>query len=144
MDRPPFDPKAFLAMVGEGRSIGRYRKGQLVFSQEDPADAVFYIQSGKVKVTVVSEHGKEAVVAILEADEFFGEACLAGQTLRIATVAAMTESVIVRLEKAAGFSALKQTSSISYSIRVRNVSPGCSCCWRTLARTANRSRSSPK
>jgi len=96
-----FDPKTFLAMVGEGRTIGTYRKNQLVFSQGDPADEVFYIQSGKVKVTVVSEHGKEAVVAILEADEFFGEACLAGQTLRIATVAALTESVIVQLEKAA-------------------------------------------
>lgn len=88
-------------MVGDGRSIGSYRKGQLVFSQEDPSDAVFYIQSGKVKITVASEHGKEAVIAILDTDEFFGEACLAGQTLRIATVEAMTESVIVRLEKAA-------------------------------------------
>ena len=101
MERPPFDPKAFLAMVGEGRSIGRYRKGQVVFAQEDPSDAVYYIQSGKVKITVVSEHGKEAVVALLEAEEFFGEACLAGQALRISTVAAMMESVVVRLEKGA-------------------------------------------
>ena len=101
MHPAPFDPKAFLAMVGEGRSIGTYRKGQLVYSQGEPADEVFYIQSGKVKVTVVSEHGKEAVVAIFQADEFFGEACLAGQAVRIATVTAMTESVIVRLEKAA-------------------------------------------
>jgi CRP/FNR family cyclic AMP-dependent transcriptional regulator len=96
-----FSPKAFLAKVGEGRSIGTYRKGQVVFSQGDPADAVFYVQKGKVKITVVSDQGKEAVVAILEADEFFGEACLAGQAQRIATVAAMTETVIVRLEKAA-------------------------------------------
>ena len=96
-----FDPKAFLAMVGEGRSIGTYRKGQLIYSQGEPADEVFYIQSGKVKVTVVSEHGKEAVVAIFQAEGFFGEACLAGQVLRIATVTAMTESVIVRLEKTA-------------------------------------------
>ena len=63
--RPSFDPKSFLAMVGEGRSIGEYRKDAIVFSQGDPADAVFYIQSGKVKVTVVSEQGKEAVVAML-------------------------------------------------------------------------------
>jgi CRP/FNR family transcriptional regulator, cyclic AMP receptor protein len=77
--RPSFDPKSFLAMVGEGRSLGTYRKGQIVFSQGDPADAVFYIQKGKVKVTVISEQGKEAVVAILEADEFFGEGCLAGR-----------------------------------------------------------------
>jgi CRP/FNR family transcriptional regulator, cyclic AMP receptor protein len=99
--RRSFDPKSFLAKVGEGRSIARYRKDQIVFSQGDPADAVFYIQKGKMKVTVVSEQGKEAVVAILGPDEFFGEACLAGQVQRIATVATMTESVIVRMEKAA-------------------------------------------
>jgi CRP/FNR family cyclic AMP-dependent transcriptional regulator len=99
--RRSFDPKAFLAKVGEGRSIARYRNNQIVFSQGDPADAVFYIQKGKLKVTVVSEQGKEAVVAILGPDEFFGEACLAGQVQRIATVATMTESVIVRMEKAA-------------------------------------------
>jgi CRP-like cAMP-binding protein len=70
--RPSFDPKSFLAKVGEGRSIGKYRKDQIVFSQGDPADAVFYIQEGKVKVTVVSEHGKEAVVAVLGTNDFFG------------------------------------------------------------------------
>jgi len=99
--RPPFDPKAFLAMVGEGRGIGRYRKGEIVVSQGDPADAVFYIERGKVKLTVVSEQGKEVVVAMLETNDFFGEGCLAGQARRIATVAAMTDSIIVRLEKAA-------------------------------------------
>ena len=97
--RPSFNPKSFLAKVGEGRSIGKYRKEQIVFSQGDPADAVFYIQKGKVKITVVSEQGKEAVVAILGANEFFGEGCLAGQVQRIASVATMTDSVIVRLEK---------------------------------------------
>jgi CRP/FNR family cyclic AMP-dependent transcriptional regulator len=71
------------------------------FSQGDPADSVFYIQRGKVKVTVVSEQGKEAVVAILGTNDFFGEGCLTNQALRIATVATLTESVIVRLEKAA-------------------------------------------
>ncbi len=99
--RPSFNPKSFLAMVGEGRGIGEYHKGEIVFSQGDPTDAVFYIQSGKVKVTVVSEQGKEAVVAMLGTNDFFGEGCLAGQARRIATVAAMTDSVIVRLEKAA-------------------------------------------
>ncbi len=99
--RPSFDPKSFLAKVGEGRSIGKYRKDQIVFSQGDPADAVFYIQKGKTKVTVVSEQGKEAVVAVLGADEFFGEGCLAGQPQRIANVATMADSVIMRLEKAA-------------------------------------------
>ena len=71
-----FSPKTFLAKVGEGRSIRTYRKGEIVFSQGDPADEVFYLQKGKVKVTVISEQGKEAVVAILEGDEFFGEGCL--------------------------------------------------------------------
>src|SRR3984893_956232 len=99
--RPSFDPKSFLAMVGEGRGIGEYHKDQIVFSQGDPADAVFYIQSGKVKVTVVSEQGKEAVVAMLGTNDFFGEGCLAGQALRMATVLTMMDSVIVRLEKAA-------------------------------------------
>ena len=73
---PSFDPKSFLAKVGEGRSIGKYRKNQIVFSQGDLADSVFYIQKGKVKVTVISEQGKEAVVAILGPDEFCGEGCL--------------------------------------------------------------------
>lgn len=96
-----FDPKAFLAKVGEGRSIGKYRKNQPVFAQGEPADAVFFIQKGKVKITVVSEQGKEAVVAILNADDFFGEGCLAGQPRRMATVTTMTDCAIMRLEKAA-------------------------------------------
>ena len=111
--RPSFDPKSFLAMVGEGRSLGRYRKGQIVFSQGDPADEVFYIQKGKVKVTVISERGKEAVVAILAADEFFGEGCLAGQAQRIATVAAIADSVIMRLEKAAIVRVIHQEPAFS-------------------------------
>src|SRR5437660_7979790 len=93
--RASFDPKSFLTKVGEGRTIGKYRKDQIVFSQGDPANAVFYIQRGKAKVTVISEQGKEAVVAILGADEFFGEACLAGQAQRISTVSIITDSVIM-------------------------------------------------
>jgi CRP-like cAMP-binding protein len=99
--RPSFDPKSFLAKVGDGRRIGKYRKDETIFSQGDLADSVFYIQRGKVKVTVVSEQGKEAVVAILGANEFFGEGCLAGQVQRIATVATLADSVIMQLEKAA-------------------------------------------
>jgi CRP/FNR family transcriptional regulator, cyclic AMP receptor protein len=106
--RGSFNPKSFLAKVGEGRSIGAYRKDQIVFSQGDPADAVYYIQKGKVKVTVVSEQGKEAVVAILGTNDFFGEGCLAGQALRIATVASITDCVIVRLEKAAILSVIHE------------------------------------
>ena len=101
-DRPrtPFDAKSFLAMIGEGRSNARYRKEEIVFSQGDVADAVFFIQKGKVKVGVVSEQGKEAVIALLAKGDFFGEGCLAGQTRRMATAQAMTDCVIVRLEKA--------------------------------------------
>ena len=96
----PFDPKVFLATVNGGRSISKYRMNQKVFSQGTPADAVFYIQKGKVKVTVLSEQGKEAVVAVLGPDEFCGEGCLTGQPLRLATATAMTEGEIMRLEKA--------------------------------------------
>jgi len=99
--RPPFNPKSFLARVGEGRSIDRFGKNQSVFSQGDPANAIFYIQKGKAKATVVSAQGKEAVVAILGPNEFFGEGCLAGQAQRMATVTAMTDCVIMRLEKTA-------------------------------------------
>jgi CRP/FNR family cyclic AMP-dependent transcriptional regulator len=111
--RSSFDPKAFLAKVGVGRSIDRYRKDQIVFSQGDPANAVFYIERGEVKFTVVSEQGKEAVVAILGTNQFFGEGCLAGQAQRIATVVTMTDSVIVRLEKAAIVRVIHQEPTFS-------------------------------
>jgi CRP/FNR family cyclic AMP-dependent transcriptional regulator len=101
-----FDPKAFLAKVGEGKTISKYRKEQIVFSQGEVADAVFYIQEGQVKLTVVSEQGKEAVVAILGPDQFFGEGCLNGHPLRIATTRAIDECLITRLEKAAMVAAL--------------------------------------
>jgi CRP/FNR family transcriptional regulator, cyclic AMP receptor protein len=95
----PFDPKVFLSKVDGGRTISTYRKNQNVYAQGDPADAVFYIQSGKAKKTVVSEQGKEAVVALLGTGDFFGEGCLRGETLRLAAVFAMTESVIMRILK---------------------------------------------
>ena len=94
-----FDPKIFLANVGQGKTIIKYSKDQIVFSQGDIADAVFYIQQGKVKLTVISRQGKEAVVAILEAGQFFGEGCLNGHPLRIATTRAMDECVVTHLEK---------------------------------------------
>ena len=77
----PFDPKVFLSKVNGGRTISDYRKDQIVYRQGDPADSVFFIQSGKVKKTVVSEQGKEAVVALLGTGDFFGEGCLAGEAL---------------------------------------------------------------
>jgi len=99
-EKLPFDPKVFLSKVNGGRSVSEYRKDQIVYRQGDPADSVFFIQSGKVKKTVVSEQGKEAVVALLGTDDFFGEGCLAGEVLRLATVSVMTKSVIVRISKA--------------------------------------------
>jgi CRP-like cAMP-binding protein len=111
--RPSFDPKSFLARVGDGRSIRKYPKGQVVFSQGDPGDAVFYIQKGRAKLTVVSEHGKEVVIAILGVEEFFGEGCLAGQAQRIATVTTMTDSVIARLEKSTIIQVIHQEPAFS-------------------------------
>ena len=96
----PFNPQEFLAKVNGGQRIFDYRKDQTVFRQGDPADAVFYIQSGKAKKTVVSEQGKEAVVALLGPDDFFGEGCLAGEALRLSSVTALTKCVIARISKA--------------------------------------------
>jgi CRP-like cAMP-binding protein len=97
--KPPFDPQIFLAKVGTGRKIMDYGNGEVVFSQGDHADAIFYLQKGKLKLTVVSDQGKEAVIAILEACDFFGEGCLAGHIKRMATATAMTGCVAARLEK---------------------------------------------
>jgi CRP/FNR family cyclic AMP-dependent transcriptional regulator len=107
--RPHFDPKAFLAKVGEGRTIATYGEGQTIFAQEDPADAVFFIQKGRVKVTILSAGGKVAVLAILDAGEFFGEGCLNGHPLRMSTVVTMTACSITRLEKAAMIEVLHES-----------------------------------
>ena len=96
-----FDVGAFLAKVGEGRSIHRFKKDEVIFSQGDPADALFYIQSGKVKITVVSDQGKEAVLAISGPEDFVGEACIVGQARRLATASAVMATVLMRLDKAA-------------------------------------------
>ena len=109
----PFDTKSFLGKVGDGRSIVKYAKNQTIYSQGDLADTVFYIQKGKVKLVVISPQGKEAVVAILSTDDFFGEGCLAGQKHRIATVVAMTDSVIMRLNKAAIVSVIHREPAFS-------------------------------
>jgi CRP/FNR family transcriptional regulator, cyclic AMP receptor protein len=109
----PFDPKAFLATANDSRTLSKYRTDKVVFSQGDPADAVFYIQKGQVKVTVVSEQGKEAIVAVLGPDEFCGEGCLTGQPRRMATATAMTECEIMRLEKAAIIRVLHEEPAFS-------------------------------
>ena len=114
--KPGFDPKAFLANLAnadDGRTISKYQKDQTVFSQGEAADAVFYIQHGKIKITVVSEQGKEAVVAILGTGDFFGEGCLVGQSRRMATVTAIMECEIMRLEKAAIIRVLHEEPAFS-------------------------------
>jgi CRP/FNR family cyclic AMP-dependent transcriptional regulator len=100
-EKPPFDAKTFLATGDRSRTISKFQINQFVFSQGDPADSVFYISDGKVKITVLSEQGKEAVIAILGPQQFCGEGCLAGQPRRMATAIAMTECEIARLDKAA-------------------------------------------
>jgi CRP-like cAMP-binding protein len=94
-----FDPSAFLLKLSTGKTSQEYQAGEFVFSQGDAADAVFYIQSGKVKRTVVSKRGKEAVIAILPEGSFFGESCLAGRPLRMSTATAVERSTIIRVEK---------------------------------------------
>lgn len=96
---PLFDPKTFLAIVGSGKTILNVMKSETIFLQGDVSSAVFYILEGKVKLTVLSRKGKEAVVAVLERGAFFGEACLTAQVVRIATATAMTPASIVRIEK---------------------------------------------
>jgi CRP/FNR family cyclic AMP-dependent transcriptional regulator len=122
-----FDPKLFLATVGEGKTIAKFRKNQIVFSQGQVADAVFYIQKGKIKLTVVSEQGKEAVIAILGPGQFLGEGCLNGHPLHIATTRALDECLITRIEKATmiatihdeqGFSELFMSYLLSRSSRI--------------------------
>jgi len=95
----PFNPQTFLSKVGSGKTSLTPPKKQIVYSQGDVAEAVFYIQGGKVKLSVVSQQGKEAVVAILEQGSFFGESCLAGQIVRTATATALEDSSIVRIDK---------------------------------------------
>ena len=101
-DKPIFDPKVFLNLskIGEGRTTAAYDKNQVVFAQGDPANAIFYVQKGKVKLTVVSHNGKEAVVAILGEGDFFGEGCLAHQALRMSTATSMEDCWVMKLEKA--------------------------------------------
>jgi len=120
-------PASFLAQVGNGHTVIKYRKDQIVFSQGDPADAVYYVQKGKLKVTVVSDRGKEAVAALVSPGEFFGEACMAGQLKRLVTVSAMTDAVVVRIGKLEmsglireqpGFSQIFTTHILNRTIRV--------------------------
>ena len=95
-----FDPKTFLSTIdGGGRQIASFSKKQTIFSQGDPSDAVFYIQKGKIKLTVVSEVGKEATIGILNVGSFFGEGCLTGQPVRMCSATAMTDCAVMKIDK---------------------------------------------
>jgi len=108
-----FDPKQFLAKVGEGKTIVQFLKDQVVFAQGDVADTIFYIQKGRLKVVVISEQGKEAVVGILEPGQFFGEGCMNGHSLRIATTTAMEECLVTAITKTAMLATLQTEPKFS-------------------------------
>ena len=108
-----FDPDTFLATIGKGRTIVPFRRKQTIFAQGSPSDAVFYIQRGKVKLTVVSNNGQEATLGILSDGDFFGEGCLAGQALRMAAAAAMTDCDLLRIDKKAMMEVLHREHALS-------------------------------
>uniref|UniRef100_Q07KE9 Transcriptional regulator, Crp/Fnr family n=1 Tax=Rhodopseudomonas palustris (strain BisA53) TaxID=316055 RepID=Q07KE9_RHOP5 len=109
----PFDANDFLAKVGDGKAVLKFKKNDVIFSQGDHADSIFYIQNGKVKLIVVSEHGKEAVVAILEAGQFFGEGCLNGHLTRISSTMAMTDSLVTSISRTGMLAALQAHPTFS-------------------------------
>jgi CRP/FNR family cyclic AMP-dependent transcriptional regulator len=111
--RQAFDPKKFLATIGQGRKVVAFPRKQAIFTQGDAADAVFYIQQGKVRLTVVSTIGKEATLGILNEGDFFGEGCLAGQPLRMGSATAMTDSELMRIDKKAMMLALHREHTLS-------------------------------
>jgi CRP/FNR family cyclic AMP-dependent transcriptional regulator len=108
-----FNPKIFLASIGEGRKILAFEKGETIFAQGGVTDAVFYVQKGKIKLTVVSQVGKEATVGVLGEGSFFGEGGLAGQALRMGSASAMTDCTILRIDKKSMMQALRQEHSFS-------------------------------
>ena len=112
-DERDFDPKIFLARAGEGRTLADYGKNHQVYLQGDTADAIFYIQKGKIKLTVVSKHGKEAVVAIVGAGDFLGEGCLAGQPQRMSSATTMSDCSLMRMEKARASRLLRDQPAFS-------------------------------
>jgi CRP/FNR family cyclic AMP-dependent transcriptional regulator len=112
-NRREFNPQAFLATIGEGRKAMLFPKKQTIFAQGDPADAVFYLQAGKVRLTVVSRTGKEATLGILSERSFFGEGSLAGQSLRMGTATAITNCAVLRIEKMAMVDTLHRENTLS-------------------------------
>jgi CRP/FNR family cyclic AMP-dependent transcriptional regulator len=124
----PVNPQTFLEKVGQGKTLLQARKNQVIFSQGNAADAVFYIQAGQVKLTVVSQQGKEAIVAILERGSFFGESCLAGHLLCLATATTFGDATLLRIDKDAmirllhsdpAFTELFMTYLLTHNIRIQ-------------------------
>jgi len=111
--RRTFDPKTFLSTINGGRKIVAFVKKQAIFAQGDPSDAVFYIKKGKVRLSVVSERGKEATIAILNPGDFFGEGCLTGQLLRLCTATAMTDCSVMRIAKTSMMEVLHREHAFS-------------------------------
>ena len=111
--RSEFDPKTFLSTIDGGRRIASFPKKQTIFAQGDPSDAVFYIQKGKIKLTVVSKTGKEATIGILSEGNFFGEGCLTGQALRLCSTTALTECSVMRIDKKSMMEVLHREHSFS-------------------------------
>jgi CRP-like cAMP-binding protein len=106
VDKIPLDLKHYFASPGEGKSFLAFKKNDVIFSQGDPADSIFYLQKGRVKLNVVSEHGKEAVIAIMEAGQFFGEGCLNGHSVRVATTTSLGDTLVTAMTKTAMQTAL--------------------------------------
>ena len=113
VDAPAFDAKSLLTSIGQGRSSAVFRAKDVIYNQGDEADAVHYIEAGKIQLTVLSEQGKEGVIAMLGAGEFFGEGCIAGQPVRMATASVMAKSTIIRIDKAAMIRVLHEQPAIS-------------------------------
>ena len=109
----PFDPQIFLSIVGTGKTVSKYRKGQVIFAQGEVADTIYYLQKGRIKVVVLSEQGKEAVVGLLEAGQFFGEGCMNGHKLRIATTTTMEACLITAIKKSAMLAVIEKEPKFS-------------------------------
>ena len=108
-----FDPQVFLAIVGAGKTVSKYRKGQVIFSQGDVADTIYYLQKGKIKVVVLSTQGKEAVIGLVEAGQFFGEGCMNGHQVRIATASAMETCLLTAITKSAMLETIEKEPKFS-------------------------------
>src|SRR2546421_3533288 len=111
--KKPFDPEIFLSVVGKGKTVSEYRKGEVIFAQGDVADSIYYLQRGRVKVVVLSEQGKEAVVGLIEAGQFFCEGCMDGPRLRIAMTKAMEPCLITSIQKTLMLAVIEKEPKVS-------------------------------